>query len=167
MTLADFNNLPEAEAREALHTCCGSERWVNEMLHLRPFANEPACFEAAARCWSLTGTTDWLEAFTHHPKIGDLESLSKKFAGTSHLAGSEQASVSTASRPTLEALARGNDAYERKFGFIFIVCATGKSAEEMLGLLQERLPNDREKELHIAANEQLKITLLRIKKLFA
>lgn len=167
MTIQAFNGLSESAARAALQQCCGSRKWVDAMLSRRPFGSEAACFQAAAECWSLTGTDDWLEAFTHHPKIGDLDSLAKKFADTSHLAGSEQASVAAASRTTLEALAEGNEAYERKFGFIFIVCATGKSADEMLGLLRERLPNGRDQELRIAAGEQLKITRLRLEKLFA
>jgi 2-oxo-4-hydroxy-4-carboxy-5-ureidoimidazoline decarboxylase len=167
MTLEAFNLLPENDARQALQTCCGAARWVECMVQSRPFSSENSLLQAAEACWSRTNESDWLEAFSHHPKIGDLESLAKKFASTSHLAGSEQAAVSAASRPTLEALAQGNEDYERKFSFIFIVCATGKSADEMLDLLRQRLSNDRSEELRIAAAEQMKITHLRLKKLIA
>jgi 2-oxo-4-hydroxy-4-carboxy-5-ureidoimidazoline decarboxylase len=167
MSLETINSLPESEASKALHTCCGSHRWVNAMLAARPFRDTASCLQAAQQAWSATTASDWLEAFSHHPKIGDLDSLTKKFASTSHLAGKEQAAVGNASRSTLEALAKGNEEYERKFGFIFIIFATGKSADEMLALLQQRLPNDRTTELNIAAGEQLKITLLRLQKLIA
>jgi 2-oxo-4-hydroxy-4-carboxy-5-ureidoimidazoline decarboxylase len=117
--------------------------------------------------WYQCTQTDWLEAFTHHPKIGDVESLTKKFASTAQWASGEQMAVNTASQQIIEALAKGNEAYEQKFGFIFIVCATGKSAEEMLQLLQARLPNSTETEINIAMDEQNKITQLRLQKLLA
>ena len=117
--------------------------------------------------WYECTEADWLEAFTHHPKIGDVESLTKKFASTAWWASGEQSAVSNASQQTIEALAKGNEDYEKKFGFIFIVCATGKSAEEMLQLLQARLPNDKEEEIKIAMDEQNKITQLRVQKLLA
>ncbi len=107
---------------------------------------------------------DWLEAFTHHPKIGDVKSLTEKFASTQHLAGNEQAGVNTASKELIQELANANNAYEIKFGFIFIVCASGRSAAEMLRLLLDRITNSREEELDIAMGEQHKITILRFKK---
>ncbi len=115
--------------------------------------------------WYDCDESDWLEAFTHHPKIGDVASLTKKFADTAQWASGEQSAVNTASQQTIEALAKGNADYENKFGFIFIVCATGKSAEEMLQLLMERLPNSRDEEIQIAMDEQNKITQLRLQKL--
>ena len=105
---------------------------------------------------------DWLEAFAHHPKIGDLDSLESKFRATADLASNEQRGVRAASTPTLEQLRSANLEYERRFGYIFIVCATGKSAPEMLQLLRERLTNDAETELRQAAAEQSKITRLRL-----
>jgi 2-oxo-4-hydroxy-4-carboxy-5-ureidoimidazoline decarboxylase len=117
--------------------------------------------------WYECSEADWLQAFTHHPKIGDVDSLKKKFASTAKWAGNEQGAVNSASEETLKALAKGNDDYEKKFGFIFIVCATGKSADEMLQLLQERLPNDKAGEIKIAMEEQNKITQLRLQKLLA
>ena len=108
---------------------------------------------------------DWKEAFSHHPKIGDLESLKKKFSSTAGWASDEQSGVNTASQQIIEALADGNKKYEEKFGYIFIVCAAGKSAEEMLAIFKSRLQNSPEVEIEIAADEQNKITKLRIEKL--
>jgi 2-oxo-4-hydroxy-4-carboxy-5-ureidoimidazoline decarboxylase len=108
-----------------------------------------------------------LEAFTHHPKIGDAKSLAEKFATTKEWASNEQSGVNEASILTLNKLAEGNKAYEEKFGYIFIVCATGKSASEMLSLLESRITNTPEVEIEIAMREQNKITHLRIDKLFS
>ncbi len=163
--LHKINALDEAAATKAFRRCCGSRRWVEAMLSKRPFQSADALFEAAEAIWWELSEDDWLEAFTHHPKIGDISSLREKFGNTKAWAEQEQGSVRQADDTVLQALAEGNRAYEEKFGFIFIVCATGKSAEEMLGLLQHRLPNSRESELRIAAAEQLKITCLRLEKL--
>ncbi len=134
-------------------------------MNLRPFAYKEALLEQARLQWEQCGPSDWLEAFTHHPKIGDLKSLEKKFASTRQWAGGEQKGVNTADQQILEALAQGNDDYEKKFGYIFIVCATGKSAGEMLEILKERLSNQPEEEIQIAQGEQMKITLIRLEKL--
>jgi 2-oxo-4-hydroxy-4-carboxy-5-ureidoimidazoline decarboxylase len=115
--------------------------------------------------WYKCSPEDWKEAFSHHPKIGDIDSLKKKFASTANWAIGEQGRASTASEETIKSLAKGNKEYEDKFGYIFIVCATGKSADEMLTILESRLPNDPEKEIEIAADEQNKITRLRLEKL--
>ena len=106
-----------------------------------------------------------MEAFAHHPKIGDLKGLEEKFASTKAWAGAEQAGVQQAGKQIVEEMAKLNEDYEKKFGFIFIVCATGKTAEEMLALLQSRLPNNYKEELRIAMMEQNKITRLRLHKL--
>lgn len=134
-------------------------------MNLRPFAYKKTLLEQARLQWELCGPPDWLEAFTHHPKIGDLKSLEKKFASTRQWAGGEQKGVNTADQQILAALAQGNDDYEKKFGYIFIVCATGKSAGEMLEILKKRLPNQPEEEIQIAQGEQMKITLIRLEKL--
>src|SRR5262245_27592625 len=105
------------------------------MLGARQFAGEAALRAKADAAFDALTTEDWLEAFRHHPKIGDVDSLRKKFASTSHLTTKEQAGVRGASDATLQALADGNAAYERRHGFIFIVCATGKGADEMLDIL--------------------------------
>jgi 2-oxo-4-hydroxy-4-carboxy-5-ureidoimidazoline decarboxylase len=167
MTINEFNKLNPEKARELLFSCCGSTAWVNEMLARRPFENAENLMNAAGACWENRSETDFLEAFSHHPKIGDISSLREKFASTAHFASGEQGSVASASEEILQGLARGNADYEQKFGFIFIVCATGKSASEMLELLEKRLPNSREEELLIAAGEQAKITRIRLEKLLA
>ncbi len=132
-----------------------------------PFQTKEELFAAAEEIWFKLLPNDWLEAFAHHPKIGDLNSLRAKFASTQQWAAGEQAGVSAASEEVLKALAEGNTQYESKFGYLFIVCATGKSAAEMLAILQSRLPNDHATELQIAAIEQSKITKIRLEKLLS
>ena len=167
MTLHELNILPKEQLKEELFKCCGSKTWVEKMLPFFPADDMVELLNDAEDQWYECSQEDWLEAFTHHPKIGDVESLKKKFASTAQWAGNEQGAVKEASEETLKALAKGNEEYEKKFGFIFIVCATGKSAGEMLMLLDSRLPNTREQEISIAMEEQNKITLLRLQKLLA
>jgi 2-oxo-4-hydroxy-4-carboxy-5-ureidoimidazoline decarboxylase len=167
MTLSDLNTLSPTARAEALGTCCGATAWVAALNQQFPVASAAALHEAAERIWDNLGEADWREAFAHHPKIGDVNALKEKFASTATWAAGEQGAVRQASQETLEALAAGNDAYEQKFGYIFIVCATGKSADEMLALLQARLPNEPVQEIHVARNEQAKITRLRLEKLVA
>ena len=131
-----------------------------------PFENEEVLLQTAESIWyEECQDIDWLEAFAHHPKIGDLDSLKKKFANTQQWAGEEQAGITVATQHILEKLAEGNLAYEQKFGYIFIVCATGKTAEEMLSLLEDRLTNTPTEEILVARDEQHKITILRLQKL--
>jgi 2-oxo-4-hydroxy-4-carboxy-5-ureidoimidazoline decarboxylase len=166
MTLKELNNFPKAALAEALQKCCGSTAWVENMAAQFPVADAETLLHEATAQWNKLTEADWREAFTHHPKIGgDVEALRAKF--TSTWAEGEQASVKQASQATLEALAAGNEDYERRFGYIFIVCATGKTADEMLALLQARLPNQPEAEILIAAGEQDKITRIRLEKLLA
>jgi len=166
MTLQELNNLNHQQAYDALFACCGSTSWVNQLMQQFPFASAQSLVADATNAWYNHCTeADYREAFTHHPKIGDVKSLQEKFAATQHLAGAEQAGVTTASNEVIEQLAAANKAYEDKFGFIFIVCATGKSANEMLRLLNDRLLNSTEDELAIAMGEQHKITIIRLKKL--
>ena len=152
---------PEA-AQEMLRRACGSTEWVNRMMRRRPFDSDQALKAAARSEWFALGEGQWLEAFSHHPKIGDRASLEARFPKTHELSEKEQAGVASARADTLDALAEANARYLERFGFIFIVCATGKSAEEMLRLLRDRLSNDRVTELRIAAEEQAKITALRL-----
>ncbi|MDO6431903.1 2-oxo-4-hydroxy-4-carboxy-5-ureidoimidazoline decarboxylase [Flavitalea sp. BT771] len=165
MTLEALNGLDKGALRAVLSGCCGSQAWVRGMEDVFPVRDVPGLLAAASRIWRACAPKDWLEAFDHHPRIGDREALRKKYAGTG--ASAEQAGALDASVKVLEALAEGNRAYEEKFGYIFIVCATGKSASEMLGLLRTRLGNDPAKELVIAMSEQEKITELRLKKLLS
>lgn len=166
-TLSSFNQLPIETATKELFKCCGSTTWVNKLMANFPYENEAALFEQANDIWyNGVNQADYLEAFTHHPKIGDVESLKKKFASTSDWAGAEQSGVNSAKEQTIIELAAYNEKYYQKFGYIFIVCATGKSASEMLHLLKERVKHQPEEELAIAAGEQHKITLIRLRKLF-
>lgn len=151
-----------AEARALLRACCGATRWVERMLARRPFGCRDALQQAARDEWWALSADDWREAFSHHPKIGDREALGARFAGTRDLSENEQAGVTSAPEAVLDALAEGNRAYEGRFGYIFIVCATGKSADEMLALLHERLHHDPQAEIRIAAEEQAKITAIRL-----
>lgn len=165
MNIDHLNALPTTDLREALHRCCGAHQWVTLMAQAKPFLDEEDLKTKAAYYWEKMGEADILEAFTHHPRIGDIEGLRQRFASTRKWAGDEQAGSAEADEATLQALKSANDAYFERFGFIFIVCATGKSAQEMLALLKARLPNDRDTELKVAAAEQLKITYLRLEKL--
>jgi 2-oxo-4-hydroxy-4-carboxy-5-ureidoimidazoline decarboxylase len=150
------------EARRLLARACGSSRWVERMLGCRPFGSREALLSAARAEWDALDERDWREAFTHHPKIGDREALRERFPATHTLSANEQAGVDDASDAVLYALAEGNRAYERKFGYIFIVCASGLSAAEMLARLNARLGKAPEHEIRIAAAEQAKITALRL-----
>lgn len=163
--LKHLNALPVAEAQDELRRCCGASRWVAAMAARRPFPDPAALYTAADQDWAALGPDDWREAFAHHPRIGDKEALRARFASTSQWAAGEQTGVGAASEDVLEALARGNRDYEARFGHIFIVCATGKSAEEMLGMLNARLGNEPERELRVAAVEQARITRIRLEKL--
>lgn len=165
--LSRLDAAPVAEARADLLRCCGATRWVEAMLGRRPFADQSSMLAAAEDSFRGLRRDDWLEAFAHHPRIGDLDGLRARFASTRAWAAGEQAGAASADEDVLRALATGNQEYEERFGHIFIVCATGKTAAEMLGLLQERLPNPPETELRIAAGEQEKITRLRLLKLIA
>ena len=167
MTLAELNQLPREERKEELLKCCGSSAWVEKMNSFFPVAQKELLLQKADEVWYSLSEKDWLEAFAHHPKIGDMASLKEKFASTAKWAAGEQSSVQQVSQQTIEALAKGNKDYEDKFGYIFIVCATGKSAEEMLQILKARLPNKPEEEIKIAAAEQAKITRIRLEKLLS
>lgn len=146
---------PPGEARTLLAGCCGSTRWVDAMLARRPFGSMTALVESAASIWRGLSDADWLEAFSQHPKIGDTRA--------DGVAKREQSGVASASEEIVRQLADSNREYEARFGYIFIICATGKSAESMLGAFRDRLGNDAETEIRIAAEEQLKITQLRLR----
>jgi 2-oxo-4-hydroxy-4-carboxy-5-ureidoimidazoline decarboxylase len=161
-----LNQLSDAEARGALQRCCGASRWVDAMLAARPFASPAALARQADAAWAALETSDFLEAFSHHPEIGaDLNELRKRFAATAQLSLSEQAGAVGASDATLAALRQLNQAYRTRFGYSFIVCASGKTAEEMRSLLEQRLGNPPQAELLLAAAEQAQITRLRLEKI--
>ena len=165
MTLDELNSLDIDSARDFFRQCCTSNHWLESMVNNRPYFSQDELLSTADKSWLTCGEKDFLQAFEGHPKIGDVNSLKAKYANTRDMAGHEQSGASTASDETLKALADGNTAYETRFGYIFIVCATGKSADEMLSLLNDRLDNQPENELKIAAAEQHKITRLRLNKL--
>jgi len=165
MTLAEFNLLPPTQAENLLSDCCGSPRWAAGVASRRPFASVEALHKAADSIWWNLDRADWLEAFSHHPQIGD------KPAGGSEparkWAAGEQAGARSASDDVKARLARANRAYFEKFGYIYIVCATGKTAEGMLAILNQRLQNDLPSELSVAAEQQRLITRIRLEKLLA
>ena len=168
--LARLNALPAGEAESALLACCGSREWARRLAAERPFADVAALYTAADRVWGALGRADWLEAFRAHPRIGERSAADPAAAGAKAAASrgwsqAEQAGTRAAGDTTRAALAEANRDYEARFGHIFIVCATGKSAEEMRALARQRLQNDPATELGIAAEEQRKITRLRLEKL--
>ena len=165
MTLDQLNHLPPPEAWIAFERCCGASAWVEYMCARRPFRDPAELMREAERLAARLRPEDWREAFAHHPRIGDAVALRARFPATAGWARDEQGGAAAAPDATLEALARGNREYEERFGFTFVVCATGKSAEEMLAMLEARLGNPRDVELAIAAEEQMKITRLRLEKL--
>ncbi|MBA3992622.1 MAG: OHCU decarboxylase [Cyanobacteria bacterium DS2.3.42] len=153
------------EAEVALARCCGSTKWVAKMLEQRPFHSVEELFNAADHIWFKLAPEDWLEAFSHHPRIGDVDSLRAKFASTASWCENEQNGVSQATEDVLHQLSALNDDYFEKYGYIFIVCATGKTADQMLEILKSRMPNNKDEELKVAAGEQAKITKIRLEKL--
>ncbi|BBO32460.1 2-oxo-4-hydroxy-4-carboxy-5-ureidoimidazoline decarboxylase [Lacipirellula parvula] len=162
---AKLKDLPDEDARAALANCCAAVNWVSGMLAARPFTSDDALFAACDAVAATLTEPDWLEAFAAHPLIGDVDSLRKKYASTKQLAAGEQSGVDAASETTLRELAELNRDYAERFGFIFIVFATGKTADEMLAILKSRIHNSRDQEVANAAAEQLKITRLRLTKL--
>jgi 2-oxo-4-hydroxy-4-carboxy-5-ureidoimidazoline decarboxylase len=161
-----LNALSEGEAEAALLRCCGSTRWVRAMLAQRPFTSSEALHRAAESVWLVLDQPDYLEAFGHHPQIGaDMEQLREKFASVTAWSSQEQAGVRRADEQTLLALRDGNLRYRERFGYVFLTCATGKSARSMLAELHTRLANEPEQELAVAAGEHEKITRIRLDKL--
>ena len=165
MNIAAINAWTQAEASEAFRRCCGSTRWSREMEELRPFDSEAAVLEAAERVWWALEASDWLEAFAAHPKIGARGGARAEHAATAAWSKAEQSGAERATGDVLEKLFLLNGRYEARFGYIFIVCATGKSAEEMLAAIESRLLHSPEDEIRWAAAEQAKITRLRLEKI--
>jgi 5-hydroxyisourate hydrolase/2-oxo-4-hydroxy-4-carboxy-5-ureidoimidazoline decarboxylase len=166
ITLRQLNSLSEQEAFAQLEQCCVSKTWVNQMLTSRPFSSENELIKKAASIWyNDCSVKDFKDAFTGHPKIGNVESLKEKFAHTAEWAGNEQSRVTGANIETIEALTKANELYEDKFGYIFIVSASGKSAETILAIVNSRLNNKGDDEIYVAMNEQHKITVIRLVKL--
>lgn len=164
--LERLNGMTAEDAQAALMRCCGSTRWAARMAAARPFASQAHLHGQAEWLWWQLDDADWKEAFTHHPRIGaDPEALRARFQATADWSSDEQAGIAAASDETIDALATANREYEERFGYIFIVCATGQTADEMLERLRIRMPHTPENEIRIAAGEQAKITALRLDKL--
>ena len=160
-----FNLLTDDEATKELLQCCGSKRWASVTATGRPYDTLEIVLATSNDIWWALDRNDWLEAFRSHPKIGEKKAAGTVSAQSQQWSGEEQSGVNEASHDTVSSLAALNEAYEQKFGFIFIISATGKTSDEMLNALRERLEHDAETELPIAATEQSKITELRLKKM--
>ena len=167
LSLSQLNALSKDDATSEFLTCCTSSQWAQALADALPFADMDALLSASDAAWqqAQTDEANLLEAFDGHPQIGNVDSLKEKYRNTQDSAAHEQSGANDAEDTVLEALAQGNQDYLDKFGFIFIVFATGKSAQQMLDLLEARLPNDRDTEMANAATEQNKITRLRLQKM--
>jgi OHCU decarboxylase len=165
--LERLNQASRETSKARFLDCCGSPKWARAMTAARPFADVAAVLEKASQIWRSLDARDWLEAFAAHPKIGARKAAPKQQAQSAEWSRGEQSGTHSASDSVRDALAEANRLYEEKFGYIFIVCATGKSAAEMLEICRRRLDNEPDAELEIAAEEQRKITEIRLKKLLA
>lgn len=161
MTLNELNTLPDAEAFRVFLECCHCRQWANGMTLSRPFVSVRALLDKAEALWAQASREDILEAFAGHARIGDMEALRETFSGAT---GHEQGQVLEASEDTLEQLYELNQLYEQRHGFIFITCATGQSAQQMLAALQQRIDNPTASEITNGAREQAAITQLRLKR---
>ncbi len=165
MTLSQFNKLPEKEAIVHLLKCCASLKWAAIVASHRPFGDANSLLKTSADVWyHHCDLSDWKEAFAGHPQIGDLNSLKKKYANSAEWAATEQSGVAAADEKTLRDLAEANAAYRKKFGYIFIVSASGKSAKQMLIIIRARLQHENGQEILVAMGEQHKITAIRLTK---
>jgi 2-oxo-4-hydroxy-4-carboxy-5-ureidoimidazoline decarboxylase len=165
LTLAELNALPLQDAAAALTACCGSEAWVAGMLARRPFATRAVALSAAGAVAATLTREDWLQAFAHHPRIGDRQAAADVSAMARDWSSREQSVAGVATQDVQAALAEANVAYERRFGFIFIICASGRSGQQILDALRARLRNAPEEEIVNAASEQRQITRLRLARL--
>jgi OHCU decarboxylase len=164
-TIDRINSLASEQAEAEFLKCCGSRRWAARMTAERPFENVEEMVTAADRVWWALESADWLEAFDSHPKIGEKIAAASVARESLSWSEKEQSGTRDSTQQNMEELAELNRKYQEKFGFIYIICATGKSAKEMLAILRERLNNNAATELHNAAQEQAKITTLRLNKL--
>ena len=161
--LAAWNEATEDAALEAMLACCAARRWAQAMVALRPFTSVAILSQKADEVWSAMEEADWMEAFASHPRIGERKAAHTR-SKSAAWAQQEQASTASAADRVLAQLAEGNALYEQRFAFTYIVCATGKSAEEMLAILERRLTNNRDVELREAAEQQRQIMQIRLGK---
>ena len=160
-----LNSLTAPDAAAEFLKCCGSRNWARQLTGARPFASLDELVVRADQIWWALEPGDWLEAFHSHPKIGEKKAAAETAAAAQRWSEDEQLGIRDSAQQTIDELAELNRAYEEKFGFIFIVCASGKSSDEMLAILRDRLGNSPGEELRNAAAEQAKITQLRLNKL--
>lgn len=165
MTLAEFNYLSSSELAAPLSLCCGSSQWVKEVISNRPYGSIDLLQEKGTSIWNGLGSAEWKAAFAQHPQIGDLTKSSDGHSKALRIAAAEQSTTAVAEQAILDNLTEYNRVYFETFGYIFIICATGKSANEMLDSLKQRLSNNPEEEILNAAAEQNNITNLRLRKL--
>ena len=163
LILDTFNGADNDTALASLMSCCASHRWALSVATLRPFKDEETLFTIADFIWNKMQEPDWMEAFRAHPRIGERKPAQAS-AQSKEWSSQEQAAIHSSHAEILAELASENLRYEKQFGFMYIVCATGKSAEEMLAILQTRLANDRHTELREAAEQQRQITQIRLRK---
>jgi OHCU decarboxylase len=161
--LAAWNEAGEAFALDAMLACCAARRWAESMVALRPFETVETLSLTADEVWSTMEEPDWMDAFASHPRIGERKAAPRPTQSAAW-SEQEQSGAASAASDVLAQLAEGNATYEQRFGFTYIVCATGKSADEMLGILERRLANDRAAELREAAEQQRQITQIRLRK---
>jgi 2-oxo-4-hydroxy-4-carboxy-5-ureidoimidazoline decarboxylase len=166
LTLDELNSLSRVAAARVLYACGGNRRWVDAMLQRRPYASVDALLDASDVEWRVTGPNDWREAFAGHPRIGERRPEDRRPEDRGpDWSAAEQSGVDAADAATRSALADGNREYEERFGHIFLVCASGKSAAEMLALLRARMSNTPDQELAVAGDELRKIARVRLEKL--
>ncbi len=161
--LDQWNQCERDDAIAMLLSVCAARRWADMLSSLRPFADIEALLASADEVWGTMKEPDWMEAFRAHPRIGQRTPASATVQSNAW-SSKEQSSVNAATQDTLDALARGNAQYEQQFGFTYIVCATGKSADEMLRILERRLESDLSSELREAAEQQRQIMQIRLRK---
>jgi 2-oxo-4-hydroxy-4-carboxy-5-ureidoimidazoline decarboxylase len=162
--LARWDRLSLDEAQDEIRPCCGSRAWSHQMAERRPIGDEAALLAMSDDIWAHLSESDWTEAFASHPRIGETRTEQPVHGRSAAWSTQEQENAIAAADIVKAALADANRDYEQKFGRIFIVCATGKTAPEILAILQRRLANDGKTELHEAAEQQRQITRLRLKK---
>ena len=163
--LRQLNAMDGPELRASLADLCAAPAWIEAVAAARPFKTAEALLHAVDAAGTGVSDADWREAFRHHPRIGERLAERRPSDAAQSMSSREQAAVEQASRDDLAALAEGNRAYEERFGHVFIVCASGRSAPEMLATLRDRLKNDPAAEIRIAAAEQQKIARLRLEKM--
>ncbi len=164
LVLERWNSLDTLEAAREVLSCCGSQAWATTLASRRPFADHAAMLNAASEIWLALPEADWIAAFNSHPRIGERHAQAAVTEASLKSSAEEQSVAVSADDTAKLALAEGNQRYEERFGRIFIVCASGRTVQEILTILELRMKNDEATELSEAAEQQRQITLLRLRK---